>query len=132
MLQKTNTCIMGTLKKVRAGSMIESLVAMTILVVIMLIAFSALSSINNYTKPAFKLDAFMECNLIVSDILLRELPSSDIEECLDTLVRGRNTIVKEITFYNENKQLLEVRLRALAPNGLVLCNRNLIVRKDED
>jgi len=117
-------------RKIKAGSMPEALVAMTILVVVMLIAFSVLSSTNNYTKPAFKLDALMETNLIVSNQL-----GDDGEftgESLDTLEIGRNKIIRDISFYGESEKLLEVRLTALAPNGLVLYRRNLIVRKDED
>ena len=120
---------MGKLRKVKASTMPEALVAMTILVVIMLISFSVLASINNYTKSAFKLDAMMDTNSVIGEL--------DIEgEQIDTLKCGRNRIIKEITRYKESKSLWEVRLTTIAPNGLILCKRNLIVvgnnQKHED
>jgi len=114
---------MVKIKKIRCSSMPEVLVAMTILVVIMLIAFSVLASVNNYTNPSFKLNALMECNLLINDT------NYDLDS-RDTIKKGNIRIVRHVELYRENSNLCELNLTALAPNGLILCRRNLVISKE--
>jgi Tfp pilus assembly protein PilV len=120
---------MVKVRKVQASSMAEVLVAMTILMVIMLIAFSVLVSVNNYTNPSIKMNAHLECNREINTLKF----NSEIKEIIN---KGNIRIVRHIEHYRGNANLLLVNIIAVSPNGLILCRKNAVIAKknlaDED
>jgi hypothetical protein len=110
-------------KKIQAATLIESLIAMVIVMLSFGIATTVYVNVISSGNQLQKLK---------SELLLKRIASETIKAHLfldEKITVDEITVQKKITSYNGSKDLLEISLQAFSSNEKLLCSYNILIAR---
>lgn len=107
--------------KLKGSTLPEVLIALTIVTVVMAVAYNLIGGLMESVNTSDKFRALAEVNR-------RMCQEYEAGEYRDTIDVGRLIIVEQSKRYMGSKSLYEINVKAINDKGVVLCNRTMVKR----
>lgn len=106
-------------KKLRGSTLPEVLIALTIVTVVMVVAYNLITSLGESVNTVDKFRAMTELNRRMSS-------EPEVVEYRDTIYVGSIRLIEENRPYMESDRLYKFSVKAETKKGMILCKRSVV------